>query len=438
MKMKKLVYLMGLALLLNAATDAQAQLPSRLRKTAADKQRKELKAHRPAAPLASQRITPATAEFRYASETTPSKYYRYDAWGNQTEERSGNTHYVKTWDNSHGYPVLLDDYYYMDNPDGTTTEPHYYLRTTLNADGVRTAITDSDGGQYTLDAAGHVTHCRMATTDEPGLREELEVTMKWDGDALTSYKTDYLYEYGDEREEIHIDLTNIRMVHQFKPFNAYTYNCEELLEVGESGLFYDADGTIMITDDSEDDLSGNMQMRSTVSSDKKTAVMTGKLNGFPIGKQTYEVLDDNGSYVLSNESGGDSDEDIYTYNEYGDLIVSHYIENDGVYEEKSVYEWTYEGNRPMQVKKYNVEGNGAQTLSATLTFTAWHDGSSITATEAAAPRVLGATLYTIDGKKVRTLTAEEAQAGEVSAPQRGIYLLVTQTDRGVETRKLIK
>ena len=67
------------------------------------------------------------------------------------------------------------------------------------------------------------------------------------------------------------------------------------------------------------------------------------------------------------------------------------------------------------------------------------ESMAITVTEVGEPRILGATLYTPDGKKVRTLTAEEAQSIEtLTAPQRGIYLLVTQTDRGVETRKVIK
>lgn len=414
----------------------------------------------PNAPKAAQRIRPAAATFYdYTIEKEPGYYYKYDVWGNRTERERNGYYNIQTWDNSKGYPILLDSYSYRVNDDGTRSEDVYTRRTTLDGSGVRTSlyILNSSYWNYyddylPLDAEGHLTS--YPYKDDKYEQEQYDLT--WDGDRIATFKHEFVYEEPASsdyyakwvRSE---DLTNIEIVHETKPFNAYdVLQYYELFRYPqESGVWISADGTGKeehysngVLNNDPYNCSGPMKIRSTVSDDKKRLTKTVTIDGKLMNYEEVVYIDENGSYKYTYTKRGLTSRSVYSCNEYGDLISRVYIPDDTRSQpDSTLYEWKYDNEgRPLEVREYyKSHFDGKKEPKDAYVFTAWHDGSSITATEATEPRILGATLYTPDGKKVRTLTAEEAQAADrLTAPQRGIYLLVTQTDRGVETRKLIK
>ena len=458
--MKRLIYTLGIALSLSIATDAPAQSPLRLNKAA--RQQKEVKNR--CAPMyraaTSERIQPAASERYESTYTTPFEYNKYDAWGNKIEERDGTECLIQTWDNSKGYPILLDNYSYEIYPDGTTSERWYEQRTTLNASGVRTAVESEDYDHITLDAAGHVTATDWVEEDGGGSEGESQ-TMKWDGDRLVGYK--YKYDYvpgasdpaGESESTERYELNNIRIVHAGQPFNAYELGYEDLAfldyDYGRCRIAFSAEGTHSYKD-AEEDGSYEVRINSEVGADGKSITTTLTYGGVLAQSIVITLLDDNGSYTLRQTSPIDDDdayEETEMFNEYGDCLSYIYRTYTGdVKEQESrlFHQWEYENNRPVKVTTYYgywYSSNGPEPDEIEMTqetvevFTAWHDGASISATEAGEARILGATLYTMDGTKVRNLTAEEAQAVDAVAAPRGIYLMVVQTERGIQTRKVV-
>lgn len=429
-----------LAIFMMTGTSAHAQL---FRK--ADKMKQETKQEMRAGFLkrseqaAAKRIQPSQSQM-YDNNDRALEQLKYDAQGNITEVKyaeEGVTQFiVYQYDNSKGYPILLNLYNYIKPDGGEASEPSYSLRTTVDANNIRTAIESSNYKSIVLDAAGHVIKTERDYGHSDGSEtEKQEIT--WNGDQIASYK----YDYVTEDEETHIDLKNIEIVYAARPFNAYAIDYSDLTNFDESGVVINASGTTTMMEGGET-FSAAMTITSEVSTGTdKIITTTVMLDDEPMTLQKITYTDSNGSYsVLIDNQDGEKEEFIVEFNEYGDLTKAqelNYEENAIVYSETNRYEWTYDNGKPTEVKRYIQSDEDEESLQSKEVFTGWYDGTSIQNIYTGDIRILGASLYTLNGTLVRTLTPEELQATTLDAPQNGVYLLKINTDQGIEVRKVV-
>lgn len=359
----------------------------------------------------------------------------YDRFGNQTESVNRTYRHVTTYDEATGR-VILDDYSQERlSPTSPWETLSYTRKTTLNNEGIRTSIEDRDYAKIELDNKG-----RVVLTDD-GNPEENEIdksTYIWEGDKLVSLTSDWKWKEGGAWEEEHITIENIEILYEVLPFNPYEIDfMDYVTDLEDSRIAYNASGTY-----SDGVTSSPLTITSTVSEDKKeitTKILIGDIQA-SFEKLTY--TDDYGSYRYESlNNGGDKYIEIYTYNEHGDLVKNEYedyeYEENKVYTNYTRYEWTYDGNKPISRKSYSKYNNEKESLQSTEQFTAWYDGESIHNLQDEAGEIWGATLYTLTGTPLRTLSAEEVNA-PISLPGKGIYLLDIRTSKGNVVKKIMQ
>lgn len=395
------------------------------------------------------RIQPAVAEMYYVYDgevsARPDCWREYDAQGQVVSFRSigmmeGETitsYYVskRTYDYSKGYPVLLDDYNYRENA-GTheKTELQYVQRTTMT-EGVRTKLEYQHYDVVELDKAGHIS--RLLLDYQTGSEEE---RYTWNDDKPISW-ADIYEEYATEMSEAYkseIYLTGIQEVYAAVPFNAYSIDVMEALW---SGMWLcNATGTY-----TEDGETVDLVLTGNASDDKKTLTQTIKGGELMDNVITLTYTDDNGSYVLEDKNNSYGDffmvRETCTFNEMGDQterVKEEFAEGDVLeYSSKEKMEWEYDNQgRPLTMKSYIWDEAEGYKLNSVLKFTKWHDGSSVSSAVIDG-KILGATLYTLDGMKVSEFSAEEIVDIENRVQKGGIYILVKNTTCGTVTEKLI-
>lgn len=429
------------AVFLMAGTSANAQL---LHRATSMKQelKREVKSNflQLSKQATASRIQPSRSQV-YDANNTPREQIKYDVYGNITEvsyhdDYEGFTHFlIYQYDYSKGYPVLLNRYSYLKPDSAEPSEPEYELRTTVNASNIRTAIEAVGYRSITLDAAGHV----IRTERDYGMDNELETQeITWNGDQITAYK----YDYESADEETHLDLKDIEIVYSVRPFNAFEIDYSDFLtDFDESGAIINANGTISMKNEDGSTMSGTMTITSEASTDKKDMTMTVKLNDQPNVIQKIKYTDDNGSYSNQMDyQDGEKEEYTYTFNEYGDLVKTQeldYYDNALDYTYTRRYEWTYDNGKPLEKKFFSTGYKSEEVFNSKEVFLAWHNGTSVRNIIAGDARILNASLYTLNGILIRTLTPEEVQTvSSLDVPQNGVYLLKINTDQGTKVHKI--
>jgi hypothetical protein len=162
-----------------------------------------------------------------------------------------------------------------------------------------------------------------------------------------------------------------------------------------------------------------------VSDDSLDVYNVAIVNGLDtIAEQKIHFDDANGSYTLVKRSPAFNDLTYtyqYVYNEFGDLIKTIQTEPsyDGEFYTTTSYHPTiYDGNKPVRYESY-YEQSGEQVLGYVIVYDDWTTGiHNVNKTQGS----LDGKLYTIDGRFVKSLTADEVSNRDFNVPS-GIYII---------------
>ncbi len=394
----------------------------------------------------------------------------YDRHGNLTEYIEDQTS-KEVWEYDASGQMLMNSYWAIrENVNAPWEAPTYGFRrhTTLDENGVRTSVQDEDYDEIRLNNQGLVTYF-IANDGNEFLDEG---TQTWEGNrlkALSFQEKDIL-----KNEESIIELNDIDIIFSHEPFNPYKISYFPYLagvdldfldtydkKLVPNLILFNATGKMKNTSHGvtlENDIRFLSQViESPVDKPYPYYKMkiTLTLNGTTqnIMEYTYNQIDENGSFVINITDYTDYIESIYTfeYDNHGNIAKSELVELDidaigskrddiegGAFSRR--YDWEYDTEgKPLKITIYDsVNGGKDETLSSTEVFTAWYDASAINDVVTDTAKILDATLYTINGTPVRNLTVEEIQANKIEVQQKGIYLLVIKTNKGIETRKIIR
>lgn len=289
------------------------------------------------------------------------EYYEYDAYGNVIlYEPDVHEKVVSTYDpKSNGRLLLNRSYQRWDYPLQTwvKSKGQYDYSTVLNAEGIRTAVRQSNIVEATFNEKGYVTY--LKEVDEHYKDEYTELRCTWKDDFPSTISTKYIYK---DYEEF-TTLTNIvpmYAVDKFNPYQLLLDDWEALLFDGEEDVvFFTCDA---VTEYTERGFTMKMQLRMECTFDEETNTYNRTVYNIvnqqeiPYIIETKKYLDQYGSYqYISQElDGGDNWESTTTatYNEHGDLI--RYEEVDGDEEEKYSSLETY-------AREYDGKGNLTKT-----------------------------------------------------------------------------
>ena len=351
--------------------------------------------------------------------------YTYDDHFNMTSKTSGSmsSSDVEEWEYNYskGYPFLSSHLYYTLKK-GEKTDEHIYWQTTYDENGIRTGITGMDqyGEQlsgYHFDALGHV---------DSLITESDSTILTWDGESLKSY---YYYNYPGSWAALKIDLKDITIGYADRPFDAMQSSYNNLIEDFKTyHACINANGTYYKKDYSGNELEGTLTVRTRVSDDQQDVYSVAIVNGLDtIAEQKIHFTDSYGSFNQTVRYPYDGTYEYgysYTYNEFGNLIKTSLTEpsySGGSYTTVTEDTMIYEGNKPLRMEHYYYQ-EGYKTLGYTIVYDDWiADG--IHAARQDLDTTKGADLYTIDGRKVASLSASQLQSANLGLSLQGLYIL---------------
>lgn len=364
-----------------------------------------------------------------ATQSNPQKMFTYDDHGNTIQEISGSLTKMDIKENVYSYdkpyPVLLNSYSYTQDKSGTH-DTIWFVHTTVNKDGIRTGYSVSSGwsefSNFKFDEFGHI----ISSVDDND-----SISISWNGDIPSTY----YHKSGSESYIMGItDLKNISVAYAMKPLDATGYEFDnELNNFPECGVLFNGTGHYTYTSKIyRINFDGDIVYNTTANADSTEFVQTGILNGKDtVSVQTITLLDKYGSYKWTQKqpliNSGYSKENIYTANEFGDIVKTERTEDYGDYGKYTdvTYEPVdYDGNKPLRKMYYYVQ-DGAKVLGTVTVYDDWFEPStngikSIATTDDTAT---SGTLYTIDGRVVRNLTNEEIASGRISNVKSGLYIV---------------
>lgn len=387
----------------------------------------------------SEKVQPSIGTQYLGSDTSYSNgqaMYEYDDHGNEITSTTGSlstfTVDAHSYDYSKGYPYLTEHSIY-DLKNGEKSNEFVLFATTFNEDSIRTGISGYDENYqeitgYHFDSLGHVDSIKTASDT---------TILTWDGEALK----EYYYHYNSSYAGRLYHLTDISVGYADRIFDAMESDYAALInDFTTYHTCINANGTYYYKGYGTEAIEGDLTIRTKVSDDSLDVYNVAIVNGLDtISEQKIHFDDAYGSYTLVKRSPALWGADLaytyqYTYNEFGDLIKVVTTEPDAysgnVYTTTSYHPTVYDGNKPVRYESYYEQG-GEQVLGYVIVYDGWYTGIKNVTTEnsAAGP----ARLYTVDGRLIGNLTAEEAAQGKFNVPQAGLYII----KQGNKARKVI-
>lgn len=347
--------------------------------------------------------------------------YEYDEHGQEITKTTGSmtsmTVEAHEYNYDKGYPYLTS-YSVYDLKNGQKQNEFVMYSTTFDENGNRNGVSGYDNNYqeisgYHFDALGHVDSIKHSSDT---------TIIKWDGESMK----DYYYNYPSSYISRKIHLTDVTIGYADRQFDAMESNYNDLISdfsvfhtcINANGTYYykSYDGTV---------IDGTLTIRTKVSDDSLDVYNVAIVNGLDtIAEQKIHFDDANGSYTLVKRSPAFNDLTYtyqYVYNEFGDLIKTIQTEPsyDGEFYTTTSYHPTiYDGNKPVRYESY-YEQSGEQVLGYVIVYDDWTTGiHNVNKTQGS----LDGKLYTIDGRFVKSLTADEVSNRDFNVPS-GIYII---------------
>ncbi len=377
-----------------------------------------------------------------ATMRNPRVLYSYDSHGNETLQTTGSMTSMELEAHEYNYdkpyPVLLNNYYFFYDKAGYH-DTIYVVKTTLDENGIRVgyeyAPTYDVYDNFKFDKEGHIVNLTLRgdTTD-----------ITWNGDDIASYSHS-----ADAFGAYKVQLNNIETVYSMRPLNASNYEFDGLLNDFDAvGSFINAEGTYVNKNDYYGtNYSGKLTVTTKVSDDGKRYDQVALLNEKDtVSAQTLYLLDEYGSYRLVKSepivNEGMTTDKTATCNEFGDIISTKTITQYGkAYgnstETSETYDpIDYDDNKPLRKMHYYRQA-GTWNLGSVTVYDDWYEPTGISDAKQQAGEILGGAIYSIDGTKIRNLSAGEAATGRIEVAQKGLYIIKTNTANGVKTTKRV-
>lgn len=369
----------------------------------------------------------------------------YDPFGNEVSVIDPMNLKKDVWEYNATGKVLLNKYTETRSniQDPWEKPQQYIIRTTTNADGIRTSIEHESYNEIVLNDQGLVTSYKIVWNED----ESRHGTQTWDGEKLTGLTCDDTFPNG-EYQNIKLDkIETFYTSSEFNPFNICYF--DYLFGQDNTSLFFAMNGSGTLKGSMEGmDISGKLTLRSYNEEAKEgdydaSRVMKLTFMGMEVINYKFTPTDANGSYIFKDIQ--ESDITTYTadYDQQGNLVklqISEEANKNMTKNETYRYAWTYDADgKALKVETfYTPATDGNETMILSEIFTEWYDATGIDNIKSGIDaEILGATLYTISGTLVKTLTAKEA-ISPISLPSEGIYLLNLKTSKGNIVKKIMK